>query len=298
MSLVPANLRYFLETTRLGSIRKASDHLNIAPSAVYRSIQNLELDIGSPLFDRTSKGVTPTGAGRVLAAYTERVLAEGEHTIDRIKTLTQRSTSVSVAGPEGIAPEILSFSIDTLLADHPEVSTLFRGCSGADSLAYLESGTVDIAVHFDLQVPDTLKLFFARRLPLGVVVPPDHPLALAEQVTLDMSCEWPLILPDSSWPMRSLLSEEFIERGLSPEIRAVSSSITLMKHLVRQRHGIGIQTALGLQAEIDAGLLIHIPLAEDARFDRSLKVLVQREAAPHPIAEFLADSIRKAIRLY
>ena len=298
MNLISNHLRYFLETARLGSIRKASDYLNIAPSAVYRSIRNTELELGATLFERTSKGVELTPAGRVLAAYTERVFADGEHASDRIKTLAQRSASVSVAGPDGVVPEIVSASFNALLTEHPEVSTLFRGCSGADALAYLESGTVDLALHFDLQIPENLEVVHSRKLKLGAVVTPEHDLNRFDHVALDHCCEWPLILPDSSWPMRTLLNKEVARRGLAPEIRAISSSINLMKQLVAYGHGIGIQTKIGLRQEISEGKLAHIPLSEPAAFDRTLQLLTRRDSPLSAHASFVAEAIVDVIRQY
>src|SRR5450432_1872705 len=45
-------LRYFLETARLGSIRRAAEGLYVAPSAVSRQIALLEQNFGAPLFER------------------------------------------------------------------------------------------------------------------------------------------------------------------------------------------------------------------------------------------------------
>jgi DNA-binding transcriptional LysR family regulator len=50
MSQAPT--RYFLEVVRSGSIRVASARLNVVPSALSRQIQNLETELGVPLFER------------------------------------------------------------------------------------------------------------------------------------------------------------------------------------------------------------------------------------------------------
>lgn len=298
MSILPTHLRYFLETVRLGSIRKASNHLNISPSAIYRSLQNIEFDLGTALLERSSKGVVATPAGRILFGYAERVFADGEHAIDRIKTLAQRDISISVAGPDGIVPEILSAGFDALLHTYPEVSTLFRGSSGSEASAYLEAGTVDLALVFDHQPGETVEVFYERSLPLGFVVPPDHPLCATGSATLDVGCDWPLILPDGSWPMRTLLNHEFARRGLTPEVRAVTSSIRLMKHMVISGHGIGIQTKIGLVDEIQDGQLTHVPLNEDHTFDRTLHLLRRNDVPMSKHTLFLAQEIAGRIEAY
>ena len=45
-------LRYLDEVVRRGSIRKAAEHLHVAPTAVNRQILDLEAELGAPLFDR------------------------------------------------------------------------------------------------------------------------------------------------------------------------------------------------------------------------------------------------------
>ena len=47
-----AALNYFREVARIGSIRKAAGSLNVAASALNRQIINLEIQLGTPLFDR------------------------------------------------------------------------------------------------------------------------------------------------------------------------------------------------------------------------------------------------------
>src|SRR5260370_20095112 len=56
-------LRYFLETARLGSIRRAAEKLYVAPSAVSRQIALLERNFGAPLFERHVAAARPTPAG-------------------------------------------------------------------------------------------------------------------------------------------------------------------------------------------------------------------------------------------
>ena len=43
-------LIHVVEVARLGSIRKAAEHINLTPSAMNRRIQDLETEVGTPLF--------------------------------------------------------------------------------------------------------------------------------------------------------------------------------------------------------------------------------------------------------
>ncbi|MFT4191599.1 MAG: LysR substrate-binding domain-containing protein [Comamonas sp.] len=64
------HLRVFAVVARLGRVRRAADSLMRAPSAVSRSIDLLERQLGSPVFERQSRGMILTRAGELaLARY-------------------------------------------------------------------------------------------------------------------------------------------------------------------------------------------------------------------------------------
>lgn len=58
-----AALRYFAVVARSGSIRRASEELNVAASAVSRQVQKIEYELGLPLFERMPDGLRLTEAG-------------------------------------------------------------------------------------------------------------------------------------------------------------------------------------------------------------------------------------------
>ena len=69
----PADLKVFAAVARLGSMRAAAEDLNTVQSNVTARIRALEDEIGVVLFERHSRGVTPTAAGRRLLPFVARV---------------------------------------------------------------------------------------------------------------------------------------------------------------------------------------------------------------------------------
>lgn len=69
-------LRPFLTVAQLGSISRAADELRRAPSAVSRSIQELEASLGVELFERATRRWLLTEAGRILQRRVQLALAE------------------------------------------------------------------------------------------------------------------------------------------------------------------------------------------------------------------------------
>lgn len=68
-----ADLRVFEAVARLGGMNRASAELNTVQSNVTARIRRLEEELNAPLFQRHSRGVTLTAAGRRLLPYADRV---------------------------------------------------------------------------------------------------------------------------------------------------------------------------------------------------------------------------------
>src|SRR5690349_3524328 len=78
-------LRYFLEVVRCGSIREASQRLNVAGSAISRAIAQLEDLLGTSLFDRHARGMIPSAAGEVLAVHALKSAHDSERAVHDIQ---------------------------------------------------------------------------------------------------------------------------------------------------------------------------------------------------------------------
>lgn len=126
------HLRYAIEVERTRSISKAAENLFMNQSNLSRAIRELEQSLGVTLFQRTSKGMTPTVGGEEFLAHAKGIIAE----IDRVEALYKQDKSQSarfgVAIPHSayIGSAFADFS-----ADLPE---------GVTRLSYKESGAREI----------------------------------------------------------------------------------------------------------------------------------------------------------
>jgi DNA-binding transcriptional LysR family regulator len=69
------DLLTFSTVARLGGITRAAEELNTVQSNVTQRIKALEAEIGTALFERHSRGMSLTGAGRRLLPYAQRMAA-------------------------------------------------------------------------------------------------------------------------------------------------------------------------------------------------------------------------------
>ena len=93
----PRLLVYVDAVARRGSIRKAADALNVAPSALNRQVLELEQDLGSALFERLPRGVWLTAAGEVFLAYARQAISELKAVGSQVEQLRSWCAAKSVS---------------------------------------------------------------------------------------------------------------------------------------------------------------------------------------------------------
>jgi DNA-binding transcriptional LysR family regulator len=112
MALPPTTLerlRVFHAVVAAGTIAGAARMLDYTPSAVSQHVTALEREAKVPLVERSNRGVTPTPAGRALAAHASDVLDQVRIAFDEVASVADgRPTSITVAAfPSAITAMLL-----------------------------------------------------------------------------------------------------------------------------------------------------------------------------------------------
>lgn len=71
-----SHLKYAVEVEKTRSISKAAENLLMSQPNLSRAIKELEKSIGVTLFNRTSKGMTPTPQGEEFLQYAKKILIQ------------------------------------------------------------------------------------------------------------------------------------------------------------------------------------------------------------------------------
>ncbi|WP_198045836.1 LysR family transcriptional regulator [Novosphingobium aquimarinum] len=251
---------YFDEVARRGSIKKASETLNIAPSAIDRQVSQLEERLGVALFERLRTGIRLTAAGEILIDTIRRGRREierAESVIDDLRGLRRGRVSLAIA--EGAA-EFLSQAIATFHDAYPNIDFDLHVAEAQTVLTSLQSGATDIGLTFNPPAEPGIRVERSLIYQMGAVVLPSDPLAAQGAMTLGSLADRSLILPDHSLTLRALFDQAW-QKIVGDPLRAVIStnSISVLKSSVGQGLGIGVLTHFDVWKEVRSGELAFIP---------------------------------------
>ncbi len=139
-------LRTFLWVSRLGGVRKAAQEMNITQPAVSGRICALEESLGTTLFERTHRGVTPTKQGVLLHDYAEKII----ELIERIKSNVVPAESVNSLMRIGVAETIVQLWLPAFLTalheKYPSLNVELTVDSTVDLRRQLMERSLDLAI--------------------------------------------------------------------------------------------------------------------------------------------------------
>jgi len=121
-----ADLRIFEAVARLGSMNRAAAELNTVQSNVTARVRVLEDELGTPLFQRHSRGVTLTAAGRRLLPYAGRVARLLDDARRAVGDEGTPSGPLVIGSLETTAALRLSPILSVYAATYPEVDLVLR----------------------------------------------------------------------------------------------------------------------------------------------------------------------------
>ena len=234
-------LRYAEAVARHRHFTRAAEELHVAQSALSHQIRRLEAELGTALFERTSRTVVPTEAGEAVATRARRILAEVggvREEVDELQGLVRGRVSVGALLPAGDldVPRLLASFIEA----YPGIEVALREGTAGDMLGYLVEDEVDAA--FSLLFGELPAGLASERLSQEEVVavfPPGR-APKPRRVTVGDLAGRPVITPRSGSAIKRALDDQFARAGESLRTSLESGDPFLLRCLV----SVGFGTAV------------------------------------------------------
>jgi DNA-binding transcriptional LysR family regulator len=280
----PRLLTYVDAVARHGSIRKAAEALNVAPSALNRQILDLETDLGSALFERLPRGMRPTAAGEIFLAYTRQAISELKAVASQVEELRGLVRGqVSVAAVESVVGDLLPSAIAQFQTAHPNVRfNLYVGAPDALAGALI-TDHVDLVLTLAPPPRKHTAIVAVGEQALCALMVSDHPLSGRKELRLRDCLAYPLAVGDSTLAGRALIEQVLAQASFDLDPRLVSNSVEAMKALVRVNRGVCFQFRKPGKAAVPPGDMIAVPLV-DAPLMQAKLYLATRRGRVLPVA--------------
>lgn len=283
-------LRIFLAVIRAGSIRGAADALRVAPSAVSRQVAEMEAAHRLPLLERRPRGVVPTEAGLVVAAMARRREEEGQALAEQLRRLREgEGGTVRLCVGEGFLGDLLEDGISGFAKAHPGIAFSVALGGTARILEAVAEGGAELGLAYN---PPAMPGILSRAIapqPLAAILPPGHPIAARKgPLRLRQLAGEPVALMPAGHGIRQLLARVEADGGfhLSPKLE--TPSFELLRRFVGAGMGITFLPRFCIAAELRAGTLLALPLADALPASASAHLLAREGRALPAPAERLA----------
>jgi len=290
----PRFLTYVDAVARHGSIRKAADALNIASSALNRHILDLEIDLGTALFERLSRGVRATSAGELFLAFARQSISDlktVESQIEELRGLVRGQ--VNVAAAESVAGELLPAAISKFQSEHPRVRFHIRIGTPDELTNALIADESDLILTHDAPRKKEVAVVAQARQALCALVVVDHPLAARESIRLRDCLPYPLALADGTLAGRALIEQVLANASFSLEPRVVSNSVELMQAFAAMNHGVCFQFRQPGKAPIESGHMVALPLTDPPLMQARLMLATRRDRVLPVAAAGFVEQLRQ-----
>jgi DNA-binding transcriptional LysR family regulator len=275
-----AQLRAFVTVADCRSFKRAARRLHMSQPGVSRAVRALEIELGGELFVRGRGSAGLTGLGERAIIRSRAILAEA----DGMRQERDAADGVAIGhvrlgSMPSVSATILPGLMSRLRRHHPGVSVTVLDGHDDELVAWVRTGTVDVAVvvgeHDDLEcqplVTDELL----------AVVPASHPLAARAAVRGRELIDEPFILTRAG--CERLVLAALAARGVTPRISHEVSEASSILAMVGE--GLGVSVMPALAAIAPPATVVMRPLRP--RSERRLSLAVASKHSPAPAVRAL-----------
>lgn len=282
------DMRAFYAIVEEGNISHAAQRLDIAQPALSRQMKRLETALGVQLFERGSRRIRLTDAGRVMYSRVEHILGMVDGTVREITEIGSgvagsiRLGTITTSGAM-LLPELIS----EFHSRYPNVTYQIWEAEGARILELLDNRVIEVGItrtQVDSKVYESIVL---PNEPLVLIMNREHEIGAApDKVLLEELKDVPVIIP-LRW--QSVFVANCRKQGFEPNVVCVSDSI--VQDLLLTKMGMGMALLpVSSKTLLTDGNLIY-------------KKLVEPEMSTHTVIAWLknrtlSSSSEHLIRLF
>lgn len=174
MNLSVRQMRAFLHVARIGNFTRAAEQAHMTQAGLSTLVREMERQLGCRLFDRTTRMVVPTAAGRRLLPVVERVLTELDDVTAHLGAEgDQARQTLRIAATPLVSSNLLPQVFGRFRASHPAIQLKLFDADLRDVEAMVAGGEADMGLGFFFKAAPGLDRKPVGRFQLMRVAPAD-----------------------------------------------------------------------------------------------------------------------------
>ena len=233
-------LEYFVEVAKERSFTRASRRLMVSQPAISKTIRSMEEELGVILFNRSSRQIELTDAGRSIYQKAKDVLANMEQLTDDIDQVAQlKKGTIHIGIPPvvgaGFFPQVISGFKDR----YPGIEIQLMEVGTKSIEGGIIDGTLDVGVI--CSHPSNSDQFDQHLLisdPILLVMHREHEFACQSAISFRELVKEPLVIYRRDFSLHDRIIHQCEQAGFSPRIVCESSQRDFMTEMVAT--GLGI----------------------------------------------------------
>lgn len=281
----------------MGSLSRAAGSLHVAQSALSQQVSALESDLKTPLLLRSTRGVVPTEAGRLLYQHAQQMLQQADSARAAVASCTsQPAGQVAMGVPLSLVAPLALPLFQAVRAAYPAIRLQVLEELSGTILEWIKNGRLAVGIAFDDGNLEGLLATPLLEERLFLIVPAKSRWSRRKSVSLKEVTSLDLVLPSPEQGVRPRVDSAMARAGLSIE-RPVTevNSLTLLKQATAAGMGATILAWPSVQAELARGEVAAVEITRPA-ITRTACLCVSAAAPRTRVLDAVTAEVRRSVR--
>ncbi|WP_337778481.1 LysR family transcriptional regulator, partial [Mitsuokella jalaludinii] len=232
-------LKYFQAMAKCRHFTQAAEEMAVSQSALSRSIQKLEQELGVTLFERHGRTSDLTEAGQKFLFHVDRVIRELALAEQEIELDNGGAGVVHLSFLHSLGDTFLPLILRQFHERYPHIDVKLNQQSSSMLAEQLTSGETDICLCSTMNEPDTAWMYLWSE-EMFLVVPEDHPLAQKSRVSLREVGDEPFVALKPEYTLRQQVNQ-FLDLAEShPQIVFEGDEVHTLVSFVAAHLGVSV----------------------------------------------------------
>lgn len=253
------NIHTFIRVAELKSFTKAADALNYVQSTVTMQIQQLEKELGYPLFDRIGKKVSLTSLGMEFLTYAYEIL----HAVEKAETLGRDNDSIHGILRLGVSESILFGALADFLPAFKEkyknLDLRIKTGHTTELLEQLKQNQLDMLyLSANLNTDPDLRCHYVHREYMVFLSNTNHPLAKEKHIPLSELMQYDFLITEREGICYGRLKELTAQYNVMLRDSVEIDNISMIADLVEKGMGLAFLPEYAVKRRLEKGALFKL----------------------------------------